>query len=103
MPMSLKENQPRTTRKRLIIVANTGRLMQRSARPIPFISSEGGTPAEAESAVLMAAGIGGIGLRRSEPGRLKLGCIGIGQPRCLNFHCCTVGQAALARDHHRIA
>ena len=34
-PMLLKENQPSTTRNSVSIVANTGRLMQRSAMPRP--------------------------------------------------------------------
>src|SRR5882724_5806222 len=41
MPMSRKENQPSTTRKRLSMSAKTGRLMQRSAMPTPLRSGEG--------------------------------------------------------------
>src|SRR5262245_16882559 len=60
MPMSLNENQPSTTRNTLIIVANTGRLMQRSAMPIPFSSLAGGGPAGVGSAALMTGRIGGF-------------------------------------------
>src|SRR6185295_12272439 len=42
MPMLLNENQPSTTRNKLMIVAKTGRLMQRSAMPMPRISTGGG-------------------------------------------------------------
>ena len=42
MPMLLKENQPSTTMNKLIIVAKTGRLMQRSARLTPFCPDTAG-------------------------------------------------------------
>src|SRR5438093_10175503 len=98
MPMSLNENQPSTTRKRLIIVANTGRLMQRSARPTPLASAGPGTGASGVSVVFMAGGHGGLFVRRNGlfffvPGRI---------PR-LDRHRRAVRQTALAGDDHVIA
>src|SRR2546427_4586839 len=41
MPICRNENQPRTTRNRLIIVAKTGREMHRSAMPRPRVGGAG--------------------------------------------------------------
>src|SRR2546421_7146019 len=50
-PMLRKENHPRTTSRRLIMVAKTGRLMQRFASPIPLASS--GTAGAGRSGALI--------------------------------------------------
>src|SRR6266850_7851306 len=53
MPMSLNENQPSTTRNKLIIVANTGRLMQMSARPMPLVTAGSGVGGGVASVAFM--------------------------------------------------
>src|SRR5437867_3032359 len=98
MPMSFKQNQPSTTRNRLIIVANTGRLMQRSARPTPLAGGRGGDGAGAASVVFMTCGhprrIVGHGWRRvCQPGRLAR----------LDRHGRAIGQTTLAGHDHLVA
>src|SRR5437667_7290863 len=58
MPMSRKENQPSTTRNRLSMSANTGRLMQRSAMARPLVSAGAEGTCEV-SAGFMNGGRGG--------------------------------------------
>src|SRR5262249_9977689 len=83
IPMSLKENQPSTTRNRLIIVANTGRRIQRSARPVPV--RFGGA----------AAGLLCISLRLAEGERFALPVI--------HDHRHPVGQSRLSAHDHAFA
>src|SRR6266540_1925365 len=92
--MSLNENQPSTTRNRLIIVVNTGRLMHRTASPRPRVSS-GVAEADCVGSVgFMAGGMGGsgrgggrrVGLERRRGG--------------LDGHRGAVAQAALAAHRH---
>src|SRR6266511_1198217 len=97
MPMSLNENQPSTTRKRLIIVANTGRLMQRSAMPTPLVVSGPEVDGTVGSAGFMAGGNGGV----SSGGNLR-GGLGSAGRRRLDGYFSTVGQPALAADHDRL-
>src|SRR6266498_3208214 len=92
MPMSLKENQPSTTRNRLIMVAKTGRLMHKSASPTP---RAGGDP----SAGFMAGSHGGRGERRG--GRTGP-WIPRRRPR-LDRHGGAVRQTALAGDDDFLA
>src|SRR6185369_12825502 len=65
IPMLLSENQPSTTMNRLIIVAKTGRLMQRSAMPTPLCSGTAAGGGGTGSALFMGGrGCGGRGFIR---------------------------------------
>src|SRR4026209_766598 len=65
MPTSLNENHPSTTRNRFIIVANTGRLIQMSARPRPLTSPDGGVASGVGSATFIWQSGRGLAVRRS--------------------------------------
>src|ERR1043165_3046805 len=73
MPMSWKENQPSTTRNKFIIVANTGRLMHKSAMPSPPLV--GGASEECSVAIrrrLIGRARSGFGLRRLNRNRCSI-------------------------------
>src|ERR1041385_2636842 len=53
MPMSLKENQPSTTRNKLIIVAKTGLRIHKSARVVRAAFGSGASPLSSIRASIM--------------------------------------------------
>src|SRR5206468_12861429 len=95
MPMSLNENQPSTTRNRLSIVANTGRLMHKSARPTPLFSggsgAVGATGGLFDSMALLRNGV--------RPADLDRARFYLAASRRLNDDAHAVGQFRGAGDH----
>src|SRR6185436_7055502 len=99
MPMSLNENQPSTTRNRFSMVANTGRLIHKSAMPRPLLSGGSGASGAAGGLFASMAFLrNGVRPADLDGARFYLAAL-----RRLNDDAHAVGQFRGAGDHHPVA